>query len=87
MVLAAESIGRERIHETIAAHVARFVERLDEAELVTVLRRFRRQALHAASLSFDHPLTSEAVHLSVDPPDDFLRLLDVMRADARLAAS
>ena len=56
-------------------------------DLVTVLRTFKRQALHAARLSFDHPLTSEPVDLSIDPPADFLHLLDVMRADAGLAAS
>ncbi len=56
-------------------------------ELIGVLRRFKRQALHAARLSFQHPITSELVDLSVDPPADFLRLVNAMRADAMLAES
>ena len=51
-------------------------------ELVQALRRFRRQALHAARLSFAHPASGESVVFEVAPPGDFQVLLDVMRRDA-----
>jgi 23S rRNA pseudouridine1911/1915/1917 synthase len=49
------------------------------AELVDTLRHFRRQALHAHRLTFMHPRTGLPVDISVDPPADFLHLLDVLR--------
>ncbi|MHC4840313.1 MAG: RluA family pseudouridine synthase [Planctomycetota bacterium] len=39
-----------------------------------------RQALHAASLSFDHPRTSERVTFEAPIPEDFQRALDALRA-------
>ena len=53
------------------------------AALIEVLRRFKRQALHATRLSFAHPGHAEVVEFSVPPPADFQRLLDVLREDAR----
>ncbi len=53
------------------------------ADLIEVLRRFKRQALHATRLSFVHPGQNEVVEFSVPPPADFQRLLDVLREDAR----
>ncbi len=50
-------------------------------ELVAVLRRFRRQALHAARLAFMHPASSAELEFEVAPPGDFLELVDVMRRD------
>ena len=49
------------------------------AELTDTLRRFRRQALHAHSLSFLHPRTGLPVDVSVDPTADFQQLLQVLR--------
>ncbi len=49
------------------------------------LRRFRRQALHAARLVLDHPVTGAALDLAAPLPGDFQRLLEVLRADAREA--
>jgi len=51
--------------------------------LIEVLRRFRRQALHAAELHFDHPLTGEPLKLEAPLPDDLRELLDTLREDAR----
>lgn len=42
------------------------------------LRRFGRQALHAASLSFRHPETGEALSFTADPPEDFAALLQAV---------
>lgn len=50
--------------------------------LIAALRRFRRQALHAARLGFDHPETGEAMSLEAPPPTDFRSLLAVLREDA-----
>jgi 23S rRNA pseudouridine1911/1915/1917 synthase len=52
-------------------------------ELIQALRLFRRQALHAHRLLFTHPKTDLPVDVSVEPPADFLQLLDVLeRASA-----
>lgn len=45
-----------------------------------VLKRFPRQALHAASLGFKHPLTGEDLYFEAPPPDDFAQLLQALRA-------
>ena len=51
--------------------------------LVDALRRFKRQALHATRLVFEHPASGETVELEVPPPPDFQGLLEIMREDAR----
>ncbi len=50
--------------------------------LIAALRSFRRQALHATRLAFEHPKTGEPLSFEVPPPNDFLTLVDVFRADA-----
>lgn len=54
--------------------------------LVETLRRFRRQALHAARLEFRHPADGRPLAFEAPAPADFLDLLDALRADARGAA-
>jgi 23S rRNA pseudouridine1911/1915/1917 synthase len=54
--------------------------------LIDTLRSFKRQALHAASLGFDHPRTGKLLSLQSPLPPDFARLLDALREDARQAA-
>ena len=54
--------------------------------LVDTLRAFKRQALHAASLGFDHPRTGKRLQLDCPVPTDFAALLLALRDDARLAA-
>src|SRR5450631_1960825 len=51
------------------------------------LRLFKRQALHAATLGFDHPRSGKRLTLQSPVPPDFAQLLEVLRADARAAAS
>jgi 23S rRNA pseudouridine1911/1915/1917 synthase len=51
-------------------------ERLRDA-----LRTFKRQALHAARLELDHPVTGEALGFEAPPPADFEQLLQVLRED------
>jgi 23S rRNA pseudouridine1911/1915/1917 synthase len=56
------------------------------ASLVDKLRAFKRQALHAASLGFDHPRTGKRLQLDSPVPEDFATLLLALRDDTRLAA-
>jgi 23S rRNA pseudouridine1911/1915/1917 synthase len=46
------------------------------------LGAFKRQALHAASLAFDHPRTGRRLHLESHVPQDFADLLAALRDDA-----
>jgi 23S rRNA pseudouridine1911/1915/1917 synthase len=54
--------------------------------LLDTLRGFRRQALHAAALGFDHPRSGKRLILQSPVPPDFLELLAALREDARDAA-
>jgi 23S rRNA pseudouridine1911/1915/1917 synthase len=49
--------------------------------LIESLRHFKRQALHATRLAFEHPTSGETMELEVPPPADFEELLVVMRVD------
>lgn len=51
-------------------------------ELGEQLRSFKRQALHAAKLGFEHPETGEEVSWEVPVPDDMQLLLDILKRDA-----
>lgn len=51
-------------------------------ELIQELRRFKRQALHATRLAFDHPATGKTLALEAAAPEDFQNLIEVLRADA-----
>ena len=42
---------------------------------------FRRQALHAVRLEFNHPASGEAVGWELGIPEDFSQLLDVLRSE------
>jgi 23S rRNA pseudouridine1911/1915/1917 synthase len=56
-------------------------------ELIATLRTFKRQALHAAILGFDHPRTGKRLELSSPVPADFKELLLALRDDAAAAAA
>jgi 23S rRNA pseudouridine1911/1915/1917 synthase len=51
-------------------------------ELVAILRGFRRQALHAERLAFEHPVSGEALQFGADPPEDFQALVQALREHA-----
>jgi 23S rRNA pseudouridine1911/1915/1917 synthase len=55
--------------------------------LVDTLRTFKRQALHAAQLAFDHPRTGKRLGFVSLVPDDFKKLLEALREDASMAAT
>ena len=50
--------------------------------LEAALRGFRRQALHAARLAFEHPMTGGSCEFSAPVPGDMRELLDALREDA-----
>ena len=50
-----------------------------EASLISTLRSFRRQALHAHTLGLSHPETEDHMEWSVELPQDFKQLLDALR--------
>ena len=54
-------------------------------ELLDVLSGFKRQALHAATLGFDHPRTGKRLTLHSKVPKDFEQLLRALQVDARKA--
>ncbi len=56
-------------------------------ELLTKLRGFKRQALHAAMLSLYHPITGELMTWHADLPDDFVELVELLQADTKLNAT
>jgi len=56
-------------------------------ELLTKLRSFKRQALHAAMLSLYHPITGELMTWHADLPDDFVELVELLHADTKLNAT
>ncbi|MGC1548477.1 MAG: 23S rRNA pseudouridine(1911/1915/1917) synthase RluD [Rhodanobacter sp.] len=51
------------------------------AELIAVLRGFRRQALHAERLAFVHPVTGESLSFSTERPADLDALVVALRDD------
>ena len=50
------------------------------APALAQLRSFKRQALHAAHLSFAHPVTAEALGFTTQLPDDMQTLIQIMDA-------
>ena len=54
-------------------------------ELRQALRGFPRQALHAARLQFDHPVTGKSLECASPLPADMRGLLDLLAADTRAA--
>ena len=56
-------------------------------ELLTLLRGFKRQALHAAMLSLYHPVTGELMTWHAELPEDFVELVETLKADTKLNAT
>jgi 23S rRNA pseudouridine1911/1915/1917 synthase len=50
-------------------------------DLIEALRTFKRQALHARLLAFEHPMTGEAVEVEAPIPDDLEKLMATLRDD------
>lgn len=52
-----------------------------DTPLREALLAFPRQALHAASLGFKHPITGKNLSFRSDPPQDFLELLAILECN------
>jgi len=52
-------------------------------QLVDAMRAFRRQALHAETLQFAHPVSAETVSVSAELPADLRQLIDSIRLHQR----
>lgn len=52
-------------------------------ELIAALRGFKRQALHAETLEFVHPVTGETVRNTAPVPADTLALMAALREDSQ----
>jgi 23S rRNA pseudouridine1911/1915/1917 synthase len=50
-------------------------------DLIALLRGFKRQALHAGALAFDHPRSGKRISLTSPLPQDFEQLLRTLRDD------
>ena len=57
-----------------------------DARVTEVLRKFRRQALHATLLEFDHPATGETLSVEQEPPEDLARLIRELERHADAGA-
>lgn len=57
------------------------------AQLVDVLRGFRRQALHATGLGLIHPITGEELHWQRPMPADMCTLINALSDDADSAGA
>ena len=53
-------------------------------QLLDLLRKFKRQALHAAMLSLYHPITGEQMTWHAELPDDFVELINLLKEDNQL---
>lgn len=56
-------------------------QNLLSAELQRAIKKIRRQALHAALLGFEHPVTGEALQFESDLPEDLQGFLEVARGN------
>jgi 23S rRNA pseudouridine1911/1915/1917 synthase len=56
-------------------------------DLIEAIRGFKRQALHAARLAFEHPATGKPVDVTATIPTDMQSLLGALAKDAKLAVT
>ena len=52
-----------------------------DERLNQVLHEFKRQALHAIMLRLEHPVSGELMEWYAPLPDDFVQLVNALKAD------
>ena len=72
------SIGCHLIGDDVYVKPKKTAISIPEA-LKTYINNFPRQALHAASLGFEHPRTHQVLHFKTEMPDDMQELLKRLR--------
>jgi 23S rRNA pseudouridine1911/1915/1917 synthase len=75
------SIGHPLVGDSRYGARGRLPRGADE-ETISVLRGFRRQALHAWKLRFEHPDSGRELRFVAEPPADFMALVEALAADA-----
>ncbi|MDT8446001.1 MAG: RluA family pseudouridine synthase [bacterium] len=59
----------------------RDLSRIYGSEIISALKSFKGQALHATSLGLIHPATSEEVYFEVPPPEELAHLIRLLDED------
>ena len=75
----ATHIGHALIGDPVYGVRRQLPSGLADSELATAIETFRRQALHAAVLGFEHPISGENLHFEADLPADMNHLLSSLR--------
>ncbi len=75
----AQHAGHALVGDPVYGRARRLSARSTPERVVEAISRFPRQALHAETLGFIHPVTSEACHFEAPQPEDMTALLEVLR--------
>lgn len=75
-------VGHALVGDPVYGGRRRVSEKLVGDDLARMLNGFPRQALHAARLGFEHPVTGERMEFSADLPADLAELVDRLRSAA-----
>jgi 23S rRNA pseudouridine1911/1915/1917 synthase len=73
------SIGRPLLGDSVYGAGFKTKAALLPEKARSALTALGRQALHAALLGFEHPVTGEKMRFESDPPEDFARLIRRLR--------
>jgi 23S rRNA pseudouridine1911/1915/1917 synthase len=77
-----QSIGHPLVGDTKYG-CRRILPRGADADTVTTLQQFPRQALHAFKLDFAHPTSEQALHFAAPIPEDLGMLMQTLAEDAQ----
>jgi len=77
-----QHIGHPIAGDAIYGGEQRALNDTDAGAVKQALAQLKRQALHARTLGFDHPVTNERLMFSVPMPADMQRLVDALRKKA-----
>ena len=77
-----QSIGHPLVGDTKYG-CRRILPRGADADTVTTLQQFPRQALHAFKLDFAHPTSEHALHFAAPIPEDLGMLIQTLAEDAQ----
>jgi 23S rRNA pseudouridine1911/1915/1917 synthase len=71
------------VGDTVYGNAANRMRDIANPELKAQIKAFNRQALHAAYLSFVHPLTGKRVEFNADMPEDMANLCAQLRSNVK----
>ena len=78
-----QHIGHPIAGDTIYGGEQRALNDADTLPVKHALIQLKRQALHARTLQFEHPVTHERMIFSAPKPTDMQRLVDALRMSVR----